>query len=45
MKHIAFVIGNYKNGGVAMRSTNLANAFAEKVYITSKNGLKNKRKS
>lgn len=32
MKHIVFVIGNYKNGGVAMRSTNLANAFAEKGY-------------
>ncbi|MBO5396692.1 MAG: glycosyltransferase [Clostridia bacterium] len=33
MKHIVFVVGNYKNGGVAMRSTNLANAFAEKGYI------------
>jgi glycosyltransferase involved in cell wall biosynthesis len=32
VKHIVFVIGNYKNGGVAMRSTNLANAFAEKGY-------------
>ena len=32
MKHVVFVIGNYKNGGVAMRSTNLANAFAEKGY-------------
>ena len=32
MKHIVFVIGNYKNGGVAMRSTNLANAFAKKGY-------------
>ncbi len=32
MKHLVFVIGNYKNGGVAMRSTNLANAFAEKGY-------------
>ena len=32
MKHIVFVIGNYKNGGVAMRSTNLANAFAQKDY-------------
>ena len=30
MKHIVMVIGNYKNGGVAMRSTNLANSFAEK---------------
>lgn len=27
MKHIIFVIGNYKNGGVAMRATNLANQF------------------
>ncbi len=32
MKHIVFVIGNYKNGGVPMRSTNLANAFAENGY-------------
>lgn len=32
MKHIVFVIGNYKNGGVAMRSTNLANALDEKGY-------------
>ncbi len=32
MKHIVFVIGNYKNGGVPMRSTNLANEFAEKGY-------------
>ncbi|MEE1137393.1 MAG: glycosyltransferase [Acutalibacteraceae bacterium] len=32
MKHIVLVIGNYKNGGVAMRSTNLANAFAQKGY-------------
>ena len=32
MKDIVFVIGNYKNGGVPMRSTNLANAFAEKGY-------------
>ena len=30
--HIVFVIGNYKNGGVAMRSTNLANAFAARGY-------------
>lgn len=29
---IVFVIGNYKNGGVAMRSTNLANAFARMGY-------------
>lgn len=32
MKHIVFVIGNYKNGGVPMRSTNLANEFAKKGY-------------
>ncbi len=32
IKHIVFVIGNYKNGGVAMRATNLANAFGEKGY-------------
>ena len=33
MKHIVFVVGNYKNGGVPMHSTNLANAFAEKGYF------------
>lgn len=32
MKHIVFVVGNYKNGGVPMRSTNLANEFAEMGY-------------
>ena len=32
MNHIVFVVGNYKNGGVPMHSTNLANAFAEKGY-------------
>ncbi len=32
MKHIVFVIGNYKNGGVPMRSTNLANEFAKNSY-------------
>lgn len=32
MKHIVFVVGNYKNGGVPMRSTNLANAFAKKGF-------------
>lgn len=32
MKHIVLVIGNYKNGGVAMRSTNLANQFAKAGY-------------
>ena len=26
------IVGNYKNGGVPMHSTNLANAFAEKGY-------------
>ncbi len=31
-KHIVFVIGNYKNGGVAMRATNLANSFSLKGY-------------
>ncbi len=29
MKHIVFVVGNYKNGGVPMHSTNLANEFAK----------------
>lgn len=32
MKHIIFVIGNYKNGGVAMRATNLANHFGTNGY-------------
>lgn len=32
MKHIVFVVGNYKNGGVPMRSTNLANEFARRGY-------------
>ena len=32
MKHIVFVVGNYKNGGVPMRSTNLANEFARQGY-------------
>ncbi len=32
MKHIVFVVGNYKNGGVPMRSTNLANEFARLGY-------------
>ncbi|MBQ2724512.1 MAG: glycosyltransferase [Clostridia bacterium] len=35
MKRIVFVIGNYKNGGVAMRSTNLANEFAGKGYAVT----------
>jgi len=32
MKRIVFVIGNYKNGGVPMRTTNLANEFAKQGY-------------
>ena len=32
MEHIVFVVGNYKNGGVPMRSTNLANEFARRGY-------------
>ena len=32
MKHIVFVVGNYKNGGVPMRATNLANEFAKNGY-------------
>ncbi len=32
MKHIVFVIGNYKNGGVARRSTNIANELAKAGY-------------
>ncbi len=32
MKHIVFVVGNYKNGGVPMRTTNLANEFVKKGY-------------
>lgn len=35
MKHIVFVIGNYKNGGVPMRTTNLANEFAKKGYSST----------
>lgn len=35
MKHIVFVIGNYKNGGVPMRSTNLANEFAKNGFKTT----------
>lgn len=31
-KEIIFVIGNYKNGGVPMRATNLANEFGKKGY-------------
>lgn len=32
MKHIVFVIGHYKNGGVSMRATNLANEFGRRGY-------------
>lgn len=32
IKHIVFVVGNYKNGGVPMRTTNLANEFAHRGY-------------
>lgn len=32
MKHIVFVIGYYKNGGVAMRATNLANELGKRGY-------------
>lgn len=32
MKQIVFVIGNYKNGGVARRSTNLANQLVQHGY-------------
>ncbi len=32
MKHIVFVVGNYKNGGVPMHSTNLSNEFAKHGY-------------
>lgn len=32
MKHIVFVIGYYKNGGVPMHATNLANEFGKSGY-------------
>ena len=32
MKHIVFVVGNYKNGGVPMRTTNLANEFSKQLH-------------
>lgn len=32
MKNIIFVVGNYKNGGVPMHATNLANEFGKKGY-------------
>lgn len=32
MKHIVFVIGHYKNGGVSMRATNLANELGKRGY-------------
>ncbi len=34
-KHFVFVIGNYKNGGVPMHSTNLANEFSKKGYSST----------
>ncbi|MBE5921849.1 MAG: glycosyltransferase family 4 protein [Lachnospiraceae bacterium] len=35
MKHIVFVIGHYKNGGVPMRATNLANEFGRRGYTVT----------
>jgi len=35
MKHIVFVVGNYKNGGVPMHATNLANEFAKQGYYST----------
>ena len=35
MKHIVFVVGNYKNGGVPMHTTNLANSFATNGYTAT----------
>ncbi|MBR4857554.1 MAG: glycosyltransferase [Clostridia bacterium] len=35
MKHIVFVVGNYKNGGVPMHATNLANEFAKQGYCST----------
>ena len=32
MKKIVFIIGNYKNGGMAMQATNLSNEFAKHGY-------------
>lgn len=32
MKHIVFVIGHYKNGGVSMHATNLANELGKRGY-------------
>lgn len=32
MKRIVFIIGNYKNGGMAMQATNLSNEFAKHGY-------------
>ena len=32
LKHIVFIVGVYKNGGVERRSTTLANQFAKKGY-------------
>lgn len=33
MRKIVFVLGNYKNGGMAMRATNLANEFVDRGYV------------
>lgn len=35
MKQIVFIVGNYKNGGVPMHSTNLANEFAKRGIQTT----------
>ncbi len=35
MKNIVFVVGNYKNGGVPMRTTNLANEFAQNGHTVT----------
>lgn len=45
MKKIVFVLGNYKNGGMAMRATNLSNEFAKLGYlvdivVTGEKGVK-----
>ena len=33
MKRIVFVLGNYKNGGMAMHATNLMNEYATRGYV------------
>lgn len=45
LKKIVFVLGNYKNGGMAMRATNLANEFAMQghlvdIVVTGEKGAK-----